>query len=449
MKVTVLGGCPGPGKSSIGPNGMFIEVGGLNILVDFGAEYERISAREQRVRQPLTPPVPWNKIDFILLTHVHGDHCGLVPWIMSRTEKARLVTTQPTFLLAGPVWNDAHGIATFFGQPGMAPFSYEFYRRMSANRTLFVEHPGWVELANGVRAYFGSNGHIRGSAYVVLEHEGKRVVFSADVGVYDTPTVRGMSSANVPEEVRGADLLFLESTYGDSVLPSRESEIATMNAHVRAAIARGGKALTAALSVDRSANIALDQVAAGISPVYIDGKLTAEEWYAYLSQECLWSENDIPIDPVAAAKVIPLFERPALRRTIANDRNSYSIVSSAGSLQAGAALMWGKVLLGGSKNLLVQSAHQFDNTPGARIEQGERSVWMKDGLVRVEAEVLRTQASTHASSEKLAEVASWFAPKQVALYHGVWRARQALQGRLTKEGRTVLLPTDGTVIPVG
>lgn len=444
MEIQVLGGCSGPaGKSSIGANSTFIKAGELNILVDFGASYERVHRNEQRVHPPLPPPVSYGEIDFILLTHIHADHGGMVPWLMSRNENVRLVTTRPTFLLAASVWNDAHNIASFFKHPGLAPFSQKLYANI-ANRTTFIDSPGWIDLGKGVRACFGSNGHIRGSAFVVIEHEGKRVAFSGDVGTSDTPTLKGMTSANVPEDVRGVDLLFLESTHGGRVLPPREEEIAKMNEHIRATIGRGGRVLTAALSVDRSANISLDQVRGGVAPVFLDGKLTAEAWDVYQWPENRWCENDIPILNGESRKVTALFEMDGLKQNLLDSNTPASIVSSAGSLQGGEVVRWANLILPDPKSLLVQCSHQFDGTPGVAIESGARTVTLRGRSVPVLCETLRVQASTHASAEKLVEVASWFTPKRIALNHGAHESRKALASLLFEStGTWAELPLDG------
>ena len=185
VRVQVLGGSPPHlSRDGIGPIGMLLP--DLGILVDYGIGHRRLPEGEAVI----TPfPIPADQeIRYVILTHIHNDHAGLVPWVMKRFPKAELVTTLPTLELGRAVWSDLHAIGRRRGYPGLVPWNTSLYEEI-CRRTIIVREPGWTHLAKGARVYFGPNGHVRGSAYVVIESDGKRVAWSGDVSYYDTPTV--------------------------------------------------------------------------------------------------------------------------------------------------------------------------------------------------------------------------------------------------------------------
>ncbi len=462
MRVQVLGGSPPHlSRDGIGPIGMLLP--DLGILVDYGIGHRRLPEGEAVI----TPfPIPADQeIRYVILTHIHNDHAGLVPWVMKRFPKAELVTTLPTLELGRAVWSDLHAIGRRRGYPGLVPWNTSLYEEI-CRRTIIVREPGWIDLEKGTRVYFCPNGHVRGSAYVVVESGGKRVAWSGDVSYYDTPTVLGMKAENVPEEIRGVDALFLESTHGDREVEPRSNLVDhEMNPAINETLFSGGIALEVALSIERAQDVALDQVRGGILPVYLDSKLAEIAWKIYLSKEGSWSPNDIPIDPVLAKRVISIHDRAGeedgsdFREKLLRSGKALSIVSSAGSLQGGPSVSWAKRVLPDPRSLIVQCNYQFEGTPGADLEKYREGVSLDLGgtLVSVKSRVLRVDLSAHAGRSALRKIASWFEPKRLILYHGIWSACRHLQrhimrpialGRPSTLERPPEIPVNGELIEI-
>lgn len=451
MKVTILGACPGKsGGSGFSASGNLLQTEqGVTMVVDYGIGYERLKDSSGNTQRAVTPKSVSNleKIDYILLTHRHNDHSGMVPWLMKKFPKATLITTLPTFHFLGSSWSDLARMARIFDYPGLVPYDIALHEDIR-KRTILVTRPGWMHLERGVRVYFNSNGHTRGSAYIVVEADGKRVGFSGDVSTSDTPTLAGMSPWNVPPEIRGLDLLFLESTHGNRNIEPRHLVVDYMNDVVKHTLRRGGLSLAIALGGDRAIDIALDQAQSGIKPC-LDGGLPGHAWEVYHSPEGYWCPNDVRINPELSERVTPLFERNNALESMLRSGNAYSVVASAGSLQGGQSVKWAEKILPDHRSLILQCNFQFEGTPGAELEKLDRGeiLMLKGKPVQVNCDVVRVEASAHAGANQLLRVASWFDARRIALYHGSWHSRSTLRGRLAKRYETSI-PLNNDVIDI-
>jgi len=238
-----------------------VECAGKSILVDCGMyQGGRELAEENGEPFGFDPAA----IDFLLLTHAHLDHCGRIPLLAKRGFRGEIVTTAASVELARLVLLDAAGLqeedaryqarrARRRGAHGPAPEplyttldalnSLEFFGR----RARYGEP---LELAPGVRATFLDAGHILGSACVFLELEDagkhRRVLFSGDLGYGGRAILR--DPAPPPE----ADVVVLESTYGDRRHKALEPSLDELYDVVNATFARGGNVIIPTFAVERA-----------------------------------------------------------------------------------------------------------------------------------------------------------------------------------------------------
>jgi len=205
-----------------------VEAGDLRFLVDCGLYQER----ELRGRNwdPFT--VPPDSLDFVLLTHAHLDHCGLLPKLAREGFRGRVYCTAATAEIARIMLLDSAKLqeedAEFKrrrhereGRRGPYP-EVPLYNQEDAEAALPLFSPVHydepVALGDGVEATFHDAGHILGSSSieVAVSHNGERrtIVFSGDVGRWDKPILRD------PDPVEEADYVVVESTYGDRLHPA-------------------------------------------------------------------------------------------------------------------------------------------------------------------------------------------------------------------------------------
>jgi metallo-beta-lactamase family protein len=200
-----------------------LEINGLRIFLDFGM-YQGQRDEARRINEHM--PQAATRVDAVILSHGHFDHCGKLPMLTKAGYKGPIFCTPATAAVARVVLEDAGQIqeedAQFLNrrsrdlhQPQVLPL----FRRLDVRDvlTLFrtVKYAQKTDLGHGVFFTFFDAGHILGSAYVLVEwteaDKPRTLLFTADVGRYGTPILRD------PQPLPGpADYVITESTYGNN-----------------------------------------------------------------------------------------------------------------------------------------------------------------------------------------------------------------------------------------
>ena len=194
-----------------------LEHGGRRVLVDCGLFQ---GLKELRLRNWTPFPVPPETIDAVVLTHAHLDHVGYLPRLCAQGFKGRVFCTAGTADLCGLVLPDSGRIqeedARFANKHRFTKHeqALPLYGEDEARRALQqLHHAGYdtpVEVAPGITMTFSPAGHLLGSAYILVRLAGgSTILFGGDLGRYGRPVLRD------PADAVAADLLLLESTYGD------------------------------------------------------------------------------------------------------------------------------------------------------------------------------------------------------------------------------------------
>lgn len=228
-----------------------LRIGERAILVDCGL-YQGPPAIEALNRERL--PVRPATIEAIVITHGHLDHVGYLPKIVRDGFHGPIYCTPATADVMEIVLEDAAHIQEHLRERG---FHHErahglppFYDRTDVDRTLGLVKPvaiGADLSIAGAAVRFHEAGHIIGAAFVAFELEGKRVVFSGDVGRYDRLLLRD------PEPLDDVDLLVCEATYGDRIHPLLPLD--ALEATLLDALHRGGPIVIPAFAVERSQEV--------------------------------------------------------------------------------------------------------------------------------------------------------------------------------------------------
>lgn len=237
-----------------------LEAAGRRILIDCGLFQERNFA--DRNWDPF--PEPIGDIDLLLLTHAHLDHCGRIPRLVKQGFRAPIITTAPSRDLSRLIMLDSAGI-----QEEDAQFKAERHARAGRHngrsstplytvadaeaalplfRTVGYHEP--VPLGEGLTAVFRDAGHVLGSAFLEIDarengHR-RRIVFSGDVGQRGKPIIRD------PETPGPADVLIMESTYGDREHNDARPIQAALAEEINAAMQAGGNLLIPTFAIERA-----------------------------------------------------------------------------------------------------------------------------------------------------------------------------------------------------
>jgi len=238
-----------------------VECAGHRILIDCGLYQGSRELEEDNADDFGFDPAA---IDFLLLTHAHLDHCGRVPLLVNRGFTGEIVTTAASRELARLVILDAAGLeeeeARYRNRRAKrrskaAAEVVPLYTTLDALNALeqfgrVVGYQQPLQLAPGIRATFIDAGHILGSACIVLDlHEGsrqRRVVFSGDLGLSARPILRD------PAAPPPADIVVMESTYGDRPHRELQPSIEEFYAAINATVQRGGNVVIPTFALERA-----------------------------------------------------------------------------------------------------------------------------------------------------------------------------------------------------
>jgi metallo-beta-lactamase family protein len=238
-----------------------VEVGGTRILVDCGLFQGSRELEEDNADPFGFEPAD---IDLVLLTHAHLDHCGRLPLLSARDFRGQIVATTATRDLAALILKDAAHLqeeeARYRAQRARhhrhTPVEIEpLYTGADVDRTLQLFHTKAryghrIQLAKGAHATFLDAGHILGSACVLLElEEGrkrKRVLFSGDLGSSGRPILRD------PAEAPWADVVVMETTYGDRAHKALAPSVAELYEAINHTFAHGGNVLIPTFALERA-----------------------------------------------------------------------------------------------------------------------------------------------------------------------------------------------------
>lgn len=231
-----------------------LTLGGKHILIDCGMFQGVVDVRTLNdVPLPIAP----DDIDAVVVTHGHLDHVGYLPKLVRDGFAGPIYCTPPTEAVMGVVLDDSAHLQQELQERGyqhQRPYAPPmYYDQRDVDRTKrrvkpFDYHTPF-DVAGVLQATYCNAGHIIGSAFVALAFDGKRVIFSGDLGRYDRPLLLD------PEPIGAADDIICESTYGDRVHPPQP--LSDLRAALDAGIARGGAIVIPAFAIERSQDILL------------------------------------------------------------------------------------------------------------------------------------------------------------------------------------------------
>jgi metallo-beta-lactamase family protein len=226
-------------------------------------------------------PVPAAQIDAVVITHGHVDHIGYLPKLVRDGFKGPIYATVPTRALMNIVLQDAAHLQRHLKKRGFHEEPYApppFYEEADVQQTLKQTKGFDLEEpfdAAGFSVVYKNAAHIIGSAFACIEVEGRRVIFSGDIGRYNRTLLYD------PTPMGEADVLVCESTYGDRVHPP--DALQQLGATLAAGVARGGAIVIPAFAVERSQEILLSigqlqrmVPALAHVPVFLDSPMAAK-----------------------------------------------------------------------------------------------------------------------------------------------------------------------------
>ena len=376
MEITFLGGAEEVGRLSI-----LVDYKGSRFLVDYGITPSK----------PPKYPIEAPKVDFLLLTHAHIDHSGLVPWLCSKYSPD-VYATPPTRDLSELLARDTCKVSSIEGYG--IPYKKADIDSMK-DRFIDIAYNKSIDVGD-MRLSFSDSGHVPGSTMFLVDD----ILFTGDFNSTSTNLLKKAE----PVKCR---TLFMESTYAGREHPDRAGQIKKFLNGVEETVSNGGKVIVPAFALSRAQEILTILNKQGYE-VWLDGMARA---IARLFQKM---PDYLNIKELNAALGATKFVRSNgdRRRALQGD----VIVTPSGMLEGGPALYYTKNL-NNKKNSIYLTGYQVAETNG-RMLLNKGKLDFQGVPENISCKVELFDFSAHASHNQLVDFARACNPETIVLCHG-------------------------------
>jgi metallo-beta-lactamase family protein len=402
-----------------------LEVAGKRILVDCGLFQ---GLKQNRLKNWAKLPIDPASVDVVILTHAHIDHTGYLPLFVRNGFVGKVYCSFGTRDLCEILLPDSAHLqeeeARFANKYGFSKHSpaLPLYTKDDAIKALDlltpVEFEKDIDLGDGIFMRMSPNGHILGSAFVRIHDSSTSILFSGDIGRPNDALMKP------PTQIKQADYLVLESTYGDRVHDKTDPKI-KLAAAINRTISRGGKVIIPVFAVGRAQEllyyIHLLKAKGSIPdvPVYLNSPMAvdATEIFNRHHGEHRLSSSECEAMTHTAHMVNTVEQSKALNE----NRHPMIILAASGMATGGRVVHHLKAFAPNPNNTILFAGFQAAGTRGAAMLNGASSIKIHGEYIPVNAEIaFISNLSAHAD---YLEILDWLrgfesAPKRVFITHG-------------------------------
>ena len=472
MKITFLGAT----RTVTGSN-VLIETKDKKFLLDCGLYQGQQKEIALNTDDFLFKP---SEIDFMLLSHAHIDHSGRIPKLYVEGFRGPIYATKATCDLCEIMLPDSGYIQEseieWLNRKRKREGKHEVpplytYQDAIDSLVLFerVQYDETIQIDQNIRVRFKDAGHMLGSSIIELwiteDGKEKKIVFTGDLGNNDIPLLRE------PTMIDDADILIMESTYGDRLHEKKEDKASEFLKTVSETLERGGNVVIPSFAVGRTQEILYELQKSKQSeneefrreydeimsaPVYVDSPLATSATEVFLKNlDCLdeFVQEDIkdgikPLDFPGLRFTQSVEESKLLNETA----NRSIIISASGMCEVGRIKHHLKHNLWRPESTILFVGYQAIGTLGRKIVDGAKTVKIFGEEIGVNAQVKYIEAfSGHADQRGLLKFVESFKkrPMQIYLVHGDEEAQNVLAGKIGEEFNIpVDIPMRGDVYEV-
>jgi metallo-beta-lactamase family protein len=416
-----------------------LEVDGRRILIDCGQFQGR---KDLRLINWTRFPFDAKTLDAVILTHAHLDHSGLLPRLVAEGYQGRIYCTPGTLELCGLVLPDAGRIQE---EDAKQANKYRYSKHEPA-QPLFTENDALRALTQlqpigyektfdlGAKLSFDfvPAGHLLGSAYVRVRAGGGTILFGGDLGRFGRPVLPD------PTPVAQADVLLVESTYGDRLHPA-DDDGERLAEVIRTTIDRRGKVIVPSFAIGRVEEVLYwikrleEEGRIPVVPVYVDSPMALEALNFYSRRT---DELDDEMSRRGRAVRIFATKRFTVTRSAQESKQITAsklpsiVISASGMATGGRVLHHLADALPDRRNTVLFVGFQAEGTRGRQLVDGATEVKIHGRSIPVQATVVRLDGmSAHADQSEIVRWLTGFTspPKTTYLVHGEIASMEALK----------------------
>ena len=404
------------------------------IMIDCGMFQGLKELREQNW---INLPIDVESIDVVLLTHGHLDHVGYLPRLVQQGFKGKIIGTAPTLAIANIILIDSAKIHEEEAEKANKEKyskhkpALPFYTIKDAEKAIGLFEvellDTWITLSEHISYRFKYNGHIIGATFIELDIDGKRFVFSGDIGRDDDLLMDN------PKKPEWADYLFIESTYGNKLHPKDDIE-ALLTQLIKDTIYNNGNLIIPSFAVERLQSLMYilwqlyNKNKIPNIPIYIDSPMgnNVLEVFKRFPKWHKLSDKEYK----AMCKHINIIQSyKETWETIDNPRSKI-VIAGSGMVTGGRVLTYLKQLIDEASTTVLLVGYQAEGTRGRQLLEGAHEIKFYGKYYPVKATIKHIESlSAHADQNDLID---WMGnikniPEMVYLVHGEPTAQDAFK----------------------
>ncbi|MDD5163033.1 MAG: MBL fold metallo-hydrolase [Candidatus ainarchaeum sp.] len=439
-KITFFGAC-----NEVGRNAMLLEAKNKKILVDAG-----IKVGKGNPELPNIPKELAKKIDAIIISHAHIDHCGYLPFLVKQGFEGKIFATPPTRDIMHLLLSDSAKIA----KENKADFYGTKEIDKTMKQTVAINYNEEKQLFHDsqIKIKFLNAGHIIGSAEIIIEFDGKKLLYSGDINTRESNL---LLPAELPKEK--IDFLVMECTYAgkQDILPSMQKASKDLADKIRQVLKRNGKILIPSFAVGRGQEVMFtidNYIRSGYLPemdIWLDGMIN--------KANRICRHNVIFMRPEISNRILladddafksPFFRQPVskTKKEVFNSKKAV-IIATSGMLTGGPSRQYLKKLAGDKKNCVILVGYQAEGSLGRELLEGKKTIELSGKKIFVQCETCRIRFSGHADYNGLLNFAFAIKAQKTFLIHGekekLPEFKKTLEKKLKKE---ILIPKETQAI---
>lgn len=397
-KITFYGG-----TGTVTGANFLLEIDGKKILIDCGLT-QGVKLADDINWDPF--PYDPKDIDFLFISHAHVDHLGRVPKLVYDGFRGKIYSTKPTRSLATPMLEDTAGILGKNRDFDLDKIYTDDNIRKTVNIWEGFEYHEEVKISDSLSVSFFNAGHILGSAMTCFIYNGKKILFTGDLGNSPSPILPDT------ETIKDVDYLVMESVYGDRNHESRGERRKFLEEVIEDNHKRKGVLLIPTFSLERSQellfelNSLVENNRIPVMPIFLDSPLAIrltevfKQYKEYLNET---ARNAMSQDK-------HLFDFPGLHSTLHSDEsrkinevpNPKVIIAGSGMSSGGRIVHHERQYLPDPNNTLLLVGYQAVGSPGRLIQEGVKTVRIAGEYVTVRSRIVTISGySGHKDSDGL------------------------------------------------
>ena len=397
-KITFCGG-----TGTVTGANFLLEIDGKKILIDCGlTQGDKMDDAINWVPFIYDP----KEIDILFVTHGHIDHLGRIPKLINDGFRGKIYSTEPTKGLAKLMLEDTSGILSNNTHLGLDKIYTAENTKLALSLWKGFTYKQTIKITDKLEVVFLNAGHILGSAMIEFLYNGKKILFTGDLGNSPSPILPDT------EKITDVDYLIMESVYGDRNHESRQDRRRFLEETIEDNYKRKGTLIIPTFSLERSQellfelNALVENNRIPIMPIFFDSPLAIRLTEIFKQYRGYFNED--------AQKVMVhdkyLFDFPGLHNTlqskesqmIRNVPNPKIVIAGSGMSTGGRIVHHERHYLPDSNNTLLLTGYQSVGTPGRLIEENIKTVRITGEDVAIRAHIVKISGySGHKDSDGL------------------------------------------------